>query len=230
MLNTDPTERLARKMAWLNPAHVKFDVGAGGGVPLMTPQDVAAAIGMVPDGLGRELLLAVHWPDAAKRTRARLLELMTIEQLCEHNAREQAMYRALCQIATADARDKVRVTTAYRAAHAARWPMMVIKYEPLTLAEPYQHIRLAVIEELTHPRQCPVCGGRDLRDRAGQAKTCERCLDSGIVRFGPTWRAGRLRMRREAYLERWQAPYQWLFDRAKEHASQAEGLLIQALR
>lgn len=230
MLNTDPTERLARKMAWLNPAHVKFDVGAGGGVPSMTPQDVAAAIGMVPDGLGRELLLAVHWPDAAKRNRARLLELMTVEQLCEHNDREQAMYRALCQVATADVRDKARVTSSYSAAHAARWPTMVIKHEPLTLAEPYAHIRLAVIEELTHPRQCPVCAGRELHDRAGQTKTCERCLGYGSVAYGPTWRSKRLGMDGRSGFTRWQDAYQWMLDMAREELAAAEAALLRALR
>lgn len=226
----DPTERLALKLARLNPTTTKFDVGNGGGMPGLTPQDTAAALGMVPAGLGLELLLAVHWPDAAKRNRARLLELMTVEQLCEHNRREQAMYRALCQVATGESRDKARVTAAYSAAHAARWPTMVIKHEPLTLAEPYKHIRLAVIEELTHPRQCPVCAGRELRDRAGQAKTCERCLGHGTVAYGPTWRSKRLGMDGRSGFTRWQDAYQWMLDLAREELVGAEGALIRALR
>jgi hypothetical protein len=229
-LSLDPTERLARKLARLNATTVKFDIGAGGGRPGLSPQDTAAALGMIPAGLGLELLLAVHWPDAAKRNRAKLLELMTVEQLCEHNRREQAMYRALCQVATADARDRARVTTNYSTAHAARWPTMVISHDPIKLAEPYGHIRLAVIEELTHPRQCPVCGGRDLRDRTGNLKTCERCLGQGTVAYGPTWRSKRLGMDGRSGFTRWQDTYQWMLDLARDELSTAELLLLKALR
>ncbi len=230
MTMIDPTERLGRQLARLNPSHVKFDIGAGGGAPELTAQDVAGALGMVPDGLGRELLLAVNWPDAAKRNRPRLLELLTITQLREHNEREQAMYRALCQVATSDARDKQRATAGYSAAHLARWPQIIVKHDPLTFATPYEDMRKAVIEELTHPKQCPECKGRELRDRVGQPKTCDRCLGSGVVQYGSTWRAKRLGIKRAAFIERWQRPYHWVLDLANESLAEAERALIRALR
>lgn len=230
MTMIDPTERLGRQLARLNPTHVKFDIGMGGGTPQLTAQDVAGAIGMIPDGLGRELLLAVHWPDAAKRNRKRLLEILTVLQLREHNEREQSMFRALCQVATADPHEKQRATAAYSAAHMARWPQIVVKNEPLTFAVPYEAIRLAVIEELVHPRQCPECRGRDLCDRVGQPKTCERCLGTGVVQYGPTWRSKRLGMGTRGGFGRWNAPYQWLLDLARDHLMQAQTYLLKALR
>lgn len=226
----DPTERLSRQMARLNPSNVRFDIGAGGGAPSLTPQDVAAALGMVSPGFGLELLLAVHWPDAAKRNRPRLLELMTIAQLREHNNREQAMHHAMCQVATSDARDKDRAVAAYNAAHLSRWPQIVVKHEPLTFAKPYADMRLAVIEELTHPRQCPECGGKDLRDRLGKPKTCERCMGQGVVSYGPTWRSKRLGMDYRSGFTRWQAPYEWLINTCREQLAEAEESLRKALR
>lgn len=230
MQTFDPSERVSRQMARLNPANVKFDIGAGGGAPNLTPQDVAAAIGMVPDGLGRELLMHVHWPDAAKNRRSALLQLLTLAQLGEHNRREQAMQRALCQVAIADSGDKQRATQAYSEAHMSRWPQIVVKAEPITFAEPYGHIRLGVLEELAHPRICPECNGRDLTDRKGAAKTCDRCLNTGTVQYGPTWRATRLGMQRAAFTERWQGPYQWLLASVREEMQEAILVLCRRLR
>lgn len=226
----DPTERLGRQLARLNPAHVKFDIGAGGGTPELTAQDVAGALGMVPAGLGLELLLAVHWPDAAKRNRPRLLELLTITQLREHNEREQAMYRALCQVATADVRDKQRATVAYSTAHLARWPQIIVKHDPLTFATPYEDMRKAVIEELTHPKQCPECRGRELRDRVGQPKTCERCLGTGVVQYGSTWRAKQLGKARATFIQTWKPAYDWLMVLCCKELAEAEEALVKALR
>ncbi|MGE8279049.1 MAG: hypothetical protein ACN6O2_01320 [Stenotrophomonas sp.] len=56
---TDPREMLAR----LNPTNVRFDVGRGGGNPELTNIDIAGALGMVPAGLGRDLMEHLHGPD-----------------------------------------------------------------------------------------------------------------------------------------------------------------------
>lgn len=64
----NPRETMAR----LGPSTVKFDIGRGGGKPDLTNQDIAAALGMVPAGLGRELLEACWWPDGAALRRHKL--------------------------------------------------------------------------------------------------------------------------------------------------------------
>lgn len=53
-------------MARLNPTNVRFDIGRCGGAPALTAQDIAAALGMVTPGLGREVLIACWWPDGSK--------------------------------------------------------------------------------------------------------------------------------------------------------------------
>jgi hypothetical protein len=226
----DPTERLGRQMARLNAANVRFDVGAGGGAPALTPQDVAAAIGMVPEGIGRELLLYVYWPDGAARRKGLLMQLLQSAQLAEHNDREQAVHGTLFQAAISTGPARIRATQAHNAAQLARWPQLVVKTEPLKFAERYELIRLAVLEELAHPRACPECQGRELRDRHGVEKTCARCMGRGVVEYGPTWRAKQLDMKRAAFLQRWESPYLWLLDLARSMLAEAETALLSKLR
>lgn len=226
----DPIERIGQQMARLNTSHVKFDIGAGGGMPSLTPQDIAAGIGMIPDGIGRELLMHVYWPDGAQRNRAKLIELLTLTQLEEHNRREQEVARALCKVAIGMPASKASATRAYSDAHLNRWPLWVTKIETVTITKAYENICLGVLEELRHPRQCPQCDGMEERDRVGKVKVCGRCLGTGTVVYGSTWRAARLGMKRAAFIENWKGPYEWLMDLCCESLVSAEGSLAIALR
>lgn len=69
-LMADRREMLAR----LNAQTARFDVGQGGGAPSLTTSAIAAALGMVPAGLGREVMEAVYLPDGAIRHRGKLAE------------------------------------------------------------------------------------------------------------------------------------------------------------
>lgn len=229
MIELEPSERLGLLMARLNPKNVRFDVGSGG-MPSLTPQDVAAALGMVPDGLGREALMLVHWPDGAVRSRQKLLSLMTAAQLREYTRRERAADAAMTRVATCDPDFQTREESRYQKADRDRWPSWVTKREPLKMSEVYGRIRLAVADELSKPRVCPQCGGRELRDRKGNPRTCDRCLGHGTVAHGPSWRAKRLGMKRAGYSQRWEQPYQWLFDTVRDELSESESRLIHALR
>lgn len=229
MIQLEPSERLGLLMARLNPKNVRFDVGLGG-MPALTPQDVAAALGMVDDGLGREALMLVHWPDGAIRNRQKLLSLMTAAQLCEYNRLERAADAAMARMATCDPSRQAREQSLFQRADRERWPAWVTKREPLRMSEVYGRIRLGVSEELSKPRLCPQCGGRELRDRKGNPRTCERCLGHGTVAHGPSWRAKRLGMTRAGFCQRWEQPYQWLFDTVRDALSAAESDLIDALR
>lgn len=230
MNSIDPTERLGRQMARLNTGHAKFEIEAGGGVPSLTPQDIAAGIGMIPDGLGRELIMHVYWPDGAQRNRARLIELLTLMQLAEHNRREQEVARALCQVAVATPATRAAATRAYSDAQLNRWPLWVTRLETVTLTKAYENVCLGILEELRHPRHCPECNGMEERDRVGQVKICDRCLGTGTVVYGSTWRAARLGMRRAAFIESWKGPYDWLMDRCREQLAEAVSALLRALR
>ncbi|WP_293716449.1 MULTISPECIES: hypothetical protein [unclassified Stenotrophomonas] len=61
---TDVRELLAR----LNPTTIRMDIGtgSGGGVDALTNIDIAGALGMVPAGLGRDLLELLHGPNPSR--------------------------------------------------------------------------------------------------------------------------------------------------------------------
>lgn len=89
---TDPREMLAR----LNPTNVRFDVGRGGGNPELTNIDIAGALGMVPAGLGRNLLEynAKHPDDRSKRDRVAIGDLLKAVAQAEWGRRAEAHIHA----------------------------------------------------------------------------------------------------------------------------------------
>ena len=58
---------IGQLFARLQPKTVNY-MGSGGGIPVLTPDDIAGAMAFVPKGLGRAVLEAVYWPDTACRT------------------------------------------------------------------------------------------------------------------------------------------------------------------
>ncbi|MNM21170.1 hypothetical protein D3C81_315280 [compost metagenome] len=83
---TDVRELLAR----LNPTTVRMEVGTGGGVDALTNIDIAGALGMVPAGLGRDLLELLHGPDPSNADIVRVFEGVTRLAMEERNRRSKA--------------------------------------------------------------------------------------------------------------------------------------------
>lgn len=75
-------------MARLGPSTVKFNTGHGG-KPDLTNQDIAAALGMVPAGLGRDLLELLHGPDARRPDIVRVFQGVTRLAIEERNRRSR---------------------------------------------------------------------------------------------------------------------------------------------
>jgi hypothetical protein len=223
----DPIELLTKRLAKLGPKTILFDIGAGGGGPGLTPQDIAAALGMTPSGLGRDLLEFAWVPDSfkPKARRDALMRSIWEVQLIEHNRREQVSARALCRVAMHG--DAAR--HGYNSALAQRWPALVAKAEPLEFARGYEVCRLGVLEELRYPRPCPKCHGHEQIGKVG-APPCVRCLGQGVVEFGNTRRAERFAIQRSAYLKTWQGPYEWLLARARDEMQEAVTAICGRLR
>ena len=217
---TDVRKLLAR----LNPKQSQYEVGSGG-IPTLTPQDIAAALGMVHDVLGREILCHVWWPDGAQRTHRDLLDHLRDLQLGEwmrrmrrfeaaalahHIASEEAdgthgrsrggMYRARCELGDAK---------------AAMWPRIGPQSR-------YLAIRQAVLAEMLDPHLCPVCGGSGEVRANAVVRTCGRCLGSGHAKATETDRAERVGCTRQAYSSNnWDNAYEWLLSEcahAERHA------------
>lgn len=87
---TDVRELLAR----LNPTTVRMDVGSRGGVACLTNIDIAGALGMVPSGLGRDLLELLHGPDPSRADLVKVMGGITRLAMEERNLRSLTYFDA----------------------------------------------------------------------------------------------------------------------------------------
>ncbi|AFC85899.1 hypothetical protein [Frateuria aurantia] len=138
---------IGKLLGRLNPKTQTF-TDASGGVPELTPQDIAGALAFVPSGLGRELLCHVWWPGGAERTRAQL-DAAIMELLAkEWRRREDAQLDAMLMVATPDV-GRRRAQDAFAQAHKERWPSWgKMEQGILQPSEVYVRIRDAVLMEL----------------------------------------------------------------------------------
>lgn len=213
-----------RKMlARLNPAVCRFDIGRGG-VPEWTPQDVAAALGMVPAGLGRELLCAAWWPDGARLSHRELVAALERVQREEWWRREQDMLHATLAVASHHGGDDLRrAQSLYASAHAGRWPSWVEDIELGSHNTKYLRMRSAVVVELTSPKLCPDCHGRgEIAMKSGVVKDCDKCCGRGSVAHTHAWRAEQMKIREDTYRKTWAGPYEWLFDYSADAMQKAQ--------
>lgn len=210
---------VGKLMARLNPKNVRFDVGAGG-IPELTSTDIAAALAMVPPGLGRELLCRVWWPDGAALTSHELRTLLDGTLFGEWRERADAMVTAQIMVATAgnNAQRQRTAQQALESAKARMWP---------TICETYTKLRDAVVEELADPRLCPDCGGRGHITAGELVRACTRCEGTGRTARGANWRAERLGMLHQSY-PRWDGVYQWLLTRCTEEMQSADRAMARA--
>jgi hypothetical protein len=208
---------VGKLMARLNPKNVRFDVGAGG-IPELTSTDIAAALGMVPAGLGRELLCLMWWPDSACYSRPKATAMVNDLMMAEWSRRESAMLDAMLAVSVSTGGTSLsRARRMYDEAHAARWPTMTHVERGITYpVEPYTRMAMAVIAEVVTPRICPHCNGScEVSSRAGPV-ACDRCEGRGTVPFSNTGRAEALRISESNYRNNWDGVYGWLVTHCTE--------------
>lgn len=97
---TDVRELLAR----LNPTTIRMDIGtgSGGGVAVLTNTDIAAALGMVPAGLGRDLMELLHGPDPSRADIVKVMGGITRMTMEERNRRSRIYFDARTTLGIAD--------------------------------------------------------------------------------------------------------------------------------
>jgi len=217
---------VGKMMARLNPKNVRFDVGSGG-IPELTPQDIAAALGMVEDGIGREMLCQVWWPDGAKLTEAHLHEVLADAQRQEWQRREDEMLNAM--LAVAQRGDRARGI--YASAHSHRWPRLIhVKMEMAFVAPGYQKIRMAVIKEMQGAGLCPSCHGRTLViSEQGRVSACPSCLGSGHQTISSRARAEACRIDWKTFHDDWQRVYEWTAELCSQSLLRAHRQFVAAI-
>lgn len=135
------------------------------GRPELTTQDIAAAIAYVQDGLGRELMEALWWPESASRRREHLrkavIGLVAPEFIRQMqglaNARTEFGIAKACmgwggsQVTDAQRRELLRAESALDEARAAAWPNNTMEQLGVLVG--------AVIAEMASCGCCKACAG-----------------------------------------------------------------------
>lgn len=215
--------REAELMARLNPATVRYDIGRGG-MPELTPSDIAAAIGMVEPGLGRELMCRLWWPGGAALNPEDLDKLITGMLLEEWIRRADALTTAQLKVEYAKSEwDRRRARGAVEEAQALQWPRIG------GLNSPYTKIREAVLAEMSSDCLCPACRGRASLICEGKRVDCRFCEKTGRAKVSDRARAEAVGVNRETYRTSVAPVYQWLLDRCTDSLAPARQSFRNAL-
>jgi hypothetical protein len=198
-------------IARLNPASIRYGVGRGG-IPELTPQDIAGALGMVPNGLGREIFCHLWWPDGARLTQAQLLDYLVRAQFEEWSRRADILRAA--QIAHYLADDPGRAKAQLQAAKDQMWPGIAGH----TI---YRLIRLAVLLEMAAPSLCQSCGGRGEVKQVSLMVQCDECHGEGRRGRSDRQRAASINRDISNYVRTWRGPYEWLYAHCRDAEDKA---------
>lgn len=208
-----------KALAMLNPKNCRFDIGSGG-IPNLVATDVAAALGMVAPGIGREVLCRVWWPDGARLTERELCDMVDTLMREEWARRESSMLDATLAVALRGS----KAQGTYAAAHMRRWPRVIIReHEIPQLAPGYGKVRDAVIRELASAGLCQSCHGRGVvPNEMNVARSCKECGGEGHMRLSERGRADLCGFSWKTYREGWASVYDWTFQACTDDLHKAE--------
>lgn len=201
--------RAPELMARLNPPNIRFDIGRGG-LPELTAQDIAAAIGLMQPGLGRELICRLWWPDGAKLAPKEIDRLLMDAQFEEWKDRMDA-------VVTAQIKERVhkglpshgRALAELETAQARMWPHIGGDSR-------YDDVRMAVLAEMSAACRCTTCKGRRFVLTDAKITKCQACDGTGRVQVSGRARAEMLRTDVANYSRRWRSVYEWTLDLCTE--------------
>ena len=210
-------------LARLNPSTLNLR-GAGSGAGDVSAQDIAAALGFVPAGLGREVLCHLWWPLGASLKPTELLREIALIQSREHARLAAALKAATDQLVDLELRYycsripgpelRGEIDAATRARDSARercW-----SYHP----DVYARIGRAVLAEMAATTLCPACHGDG----------CAHCDNTGAVPISARQRADAIGRDEAAFRKRWARVYEFTYRRLRDAEQGAARALAKALR
>lgn len=213
-----------RLLARLNPAVCRFDIGQGG-VPDLTPQDVAAALGMVPPGLGRELVCRLWWPDGARLSPKELANEINRAVFGEwlRRARRLEAAKLALHLAEEDRHGSLsRARSEVEAARAMCWP---------AVGPMYRKIREAVLLEMSGVNHCQRCVGRGfVINRAGLHVACTNCEGRGWAPVSDRQRAVVLGINESSYRRYWRGVFEYVYAHCTDAEAKARAQLAARLK
>ncbi|KIS38451.1 hypothetical protein WJ66_00453 [Stenotrophomonas maltophilia WJ66] len=221
-------------MARLGPSTVKFDIGRGGGKPDLTNQDIAAALGMVPAGLGRELLEACWWPDGAALRRHKLrdavIALVTPElQRQQRRLAEARTDLGLAEVCIGWGGSATAEQRANRDAAQQRLGRVKAQCWPISTLESLPTLAAAVIGEIAKRPHCSACEGRGQAMVGELLVPCTVCGGSGLGPVSDRRRAAAIGRDEAAYRRTWKPVYEWLLSKMVEAEQEAAWHMRSAL-
>lgn len=226
MRTSKARELLAGRMG---PATQRFDAGCGGGRPELTTQDIAAALAYVPDGLGRELLEALWWPESAtcrrEHLRKAVIGLVAPEFIRQMHglatARTEFGIAKACmgwggsQVTEVQRRELRRAEDALEKARAVAWPNNTMEQLGVLAG--------AVIAEMANCGCCKSCDGTRIQaaPAGGGVVECEACGGMGLEQLSGRKRGVAIGADDAAYRRFWRPVYEWMLERMRsaEHVA-----------
>lgn len=197
----------------LNAATVRYDTGRGG-IPEMTPQDVAALLSRVTNHLARDVLCLAWWPDGAALSRGAIADAIRAEVMTEFSRRHKAaqiarldLHLIECEIAARrsrkreDEQSRSRAQSAVDATRASLWPSASMHMYPAIVA--------AALRELCSPRLCKACHGRGDAITSAGPRRCDSCDGVGVREWSHVSRAEALSVNVDTYRSTWRPVYEW---------------------
>lgn len=220
-------------MARLGPSTVKLDTGRGG-TPDLTNQDIAAALGMVPSGLGRELLEACWWPDGAALRRHKLRDAVIALVTPELRRQQRKLADARTELGLAEVRMgwAGAVTAEQRAERdraAHRLGQVKAQCWPISTLESLPSLAGAVITEMATRPHCPCCEGRGETMSGDLRVVCKACSGSGLGSVSDRRRAAAIGRDESTYRSKWRGVYEWMLQQFVEAEQEACWALAAAL-
>lgn len=228
----DVRELLAR----LNPTNVRFDVGRGGGVPELTNIDIAGALGMVPAGLGREVLEACWWPDGAAlakhKLRDAIFSLVSSELMRQSQRLTEAHLDLMLTEAALSWGNRAATPSQRQEVDRKRQKLIGIRAQtwPKNTLEHVESIAGVILGEIQSGGRCESCLGSRVQLMGADIVKCLACEGAGLERQPVRRRAAAIGCDPSLYLRRWKPVYEWLAGKMLEAEREAADSLAGALR
>jgi hypothetical protein len=216
-------------LARLEVSTVKYG-GGRGGISELTPQDIAAALGMCQDRFAASIfqVAAGITFDVVETDK-----MVAAAQFEEWRNRADRMVNAqLVKAQAAIAPKSERAAAMQHAdmvlsgARAAMWPQLV--------EHVYAAMRKALLAELRASRICHVCNGRGSVQVEGLICECVNCLATGKTAVSNRQRATMLGIAQSSYERTWRPVYEWMYRmladavvRGREQFAVAVGRVMQ---
>lgn len=186
----------------LNPKTCRFDVGSGGTREL-TDQDVAAALGMVQNKLGADVMCFLHWPAGLDVAAFETVLLQKIRVEC-WNRQEEVVNAELRYHMHRKTRAFPRSETV-EAMKKTLWPSFDLRNWPR-----YVRLVVSVLDEIRSGPICKRCNGRAKLVTEAGVNECGHCGGTGKTDESHSRRAARMGLQRPPYQRQWDEPYRWL--------------------